>query len=120
LDSFLPLGMLGEDDDEILSGGLIQPPFSEIITPHPVKLMKDPFDPFAELIENLENSPDPLSEMLSGDSKPNFDIIEERATADGHHIHKEIHKKGNKKIVEITSDDPTKIPGMPKPGESQQ
>ena len=93
-------------------------PFSEIATPHPMKLMNDPFDPFAELLENLEN--DPLSEITSGDSKPNFDIIEERATADGHHIHKEIHKKGNTKVVEITSDDPTKIPGMPKPGESQQ
>ena len=48
--------MLDEDDDEILSGGLILPPFSEIATPHPVKLMKDPFDPFADLIENMENS----------------------------------------------------------------
>lgn len=56
--------MLDEDDDEILSGGLILPPFSEIATPHPVKLMKDPFDPFADLIENMENSHDPLSEIF--------------------------------------------------------
>ena len=43
-----------------------------------------------------------LQDLIEGDDEPDGDRIEETTTADGTHIHKEIHKEGNMRSVHMT------------------
>ena len=84
-----------------------------ILGPSISSLNSDSLDPILDLIQNLNHQ-----ETYNHPPPQVIDTVEEHLTADGHHIRKEIHKKDNVEVVKITSDDKSKIPGAPKPGES--
>lgn len=79
------------------------------------------FNPFADFMDEdplvdmddwmQDMNPMNLLEGQNAPGGPEIVTIEEKVTADGHHIRKETHKEGNFESVRITSDDGPGFPG---------